>query len=54
MTLADDDAVQCDMCKNYGALWTRFCTVCGFDFCSDCELTHNAVHEFSKEAQNIE
>lgn len=46
-----DEEIECDMCGDAGAIWTKFCTVCGVDYCNRCEITHAAQHEFALEAQ---
>lgn len=52
--MCHDEEIQCDMCGRMAALWTRFCTVCGVDYCDQCEMTHQAQHEFAVEAQGLE
>lgn len=45
-----DDFQTCDMCGATSAIWIRFCTLCGLDYCDRCNLAHSAQHEFVAEA----
>lgn len=43
--MADD--LVCDLCGQPGR--TRFCDVCGVDYCEDCSMgAHPAVHELTE------
>jgi hypothetical protein len=48
-----EETIECDMCGEDNTLWTKFCTVCGIDYCENCKLTHDAQHEFAVEAQGL-
>lgn len=49
--MEEDYSSDCDMCgKRKAASRVVFCATCGVDYCSDCELTHAAQHEFAEEA----
>ena len=49
-----EDSQSCDTCGRTSAVWIKFCTICGLDYCDACELTHAAQHEFVAKAMGIE
>jgi hypothetical protein len=43
------DQLVCDVCGGYN-LRTRWCELCGVDYCDDCKLgAHEAMHELLAE-----
>lgn len=39
------DQAVCDLCGGW-LIRTRWCDVCGVDYCDDCQLgAHDAMHE---------
>lgn len=52
--MEEDYSSDCDMCgKRKPEREVTFCKVCGVDYCADCKYTHDAQHEFAKEAQGL-
>lgn len=49
-----EDFMTCDICNDSNPLWSKFCTICGLDYCNNCEMTHSANHEFATEAQGLQ
>lgn len=48
--MEEDYSNDCDMCgKRKSAGQVAFCLICGVGYCSDCEMTHDAQHEFVEE-----
>ena len=45
-----EDYQICDMCGTRRFKWAKFCTLCGIDYCEQCEIAHAAQHEFVAEA----
>jgi hypothetical protein len=43
----EDGTFDCDLCERF--VEVKFCMTCGVDYCADCRLTHDAMHEEVKE-----
>lgn len=39
----EEGFLDCDFCGK--AVRTRFCTLCGVDYCDGCRVTHATVHD---------
>lgn len=42
------DYINCDICHKYAP--TAWCEMCAIDWCKECSLTHDAIHDEVKEA----